>query len=86
MTAVAEHGLQANAKALVDTYSEEKCKALFAKFVKNGTWWAIGSEYGHRTEAAARHALSNGLWGHTKVCHPQDEKSSRRFRPAFASP
>jgi hypothetical protein len=40
MKAVAEHGLLANAKALVDTYSEEKCKALFAKFVKNGTYIA----------------------------------------------
>jgi imidazolonepropionase-like amidohydrolase len=40
MKAVAEHGLQANAKALVSSYSEEKCKALFAKFVKNGTYIA----------------------------------------------
>jgi len=38
MKAVAEHGLVANAKTLVDTYSEEKCKALFEKFVKNGTY------------------------------------------------
>jgi imidazolonepropionase-like amidohydrolase len=36
--AVAAHGLPANAKALVDTYSDDKCKALFAKFVKNGTY------------------------------------------------
>lgn len=38
MKAVAEHGLIANAKEVVETYSEEKCKALFAKFVKNGTY------------------------------------------------
>jgi hypothetical protein len=40
MKAVAEHGLVANAKALVDTYSEAKAQALFAKFVKNGTFVA----------------------------------------------
>jgi Amidohydrolase family len=27
-----------NPKGLFDTYSEQKCSALFAKFVKNGTW------------------------------------------------
>jgi hypothetical protein len=40
MKAVAEHGLTANAKALVDTFSEEKAQALYAKFVKNGTYVA----------------------------------------------
>jgi Amidohydrolase family len=40
MKAVAEHGMTANAKALVDTFSEEKAQALYAKFVKNGTYIA----------------------------------------------
>lgn len=40
MRAVAEKGLAANVNALVDTYSPEKCKALYAKFVKNGTYIA----------------------------------------------
>jgi imidazolonepropionase-like amidohydrolase len=38
MKAVREHGLLSNAKALVDTFSEEKARALYAKFVKNGTY------------------------------------------------
>jgi hypothetical protein len=33
-----EHGIVTNAKILVDTFSEEKCQALFAKFVKNDTY------------------------------------------------
>ncbi len=33
-----EHGIVTNAKTLIDTYSTEKCKALFAKFVKNDTY------------------------------------------------
>lgn len=36
--AVAEHGLAANAEALIRTFSEEKAQALYAKFVKNGTY------------------------------------------------
>ncbi len=40
MKAVADKGLAANIRALVDTYSGEKCKALYAKFVKNDTYVA----------------------------------------------
>jgi imidazolonepropionase-like amidohydrolase len=38
--AVAEKGLPAHITALVETYSAEKCRALYAKFVKNGTYIA----------------------------------------------
>lgn len=38
MKAVTETGLPANIRTLVDTYSADKCKALYAKFVKNNTY------------------------------------------------
>jgi imidazolonepropionase-like amidohydrolase len=38
MKAVTEKGLPANVRTLVDTYSADKCKALYAKFVKNNTY------------------------------------------------
>lgn len=38
--AVAEKGLPANITALVETHSPDKCRALYAKFVKNGTYIA----------------------------------------------
>src|SRR5438128_1685665 len=40
MKAVTERGLPANISTLVDTYSADKCKALYAKFVKNNTYIA----------------------------------------------
>lgn len=79
--AVAEKGLAANVKALLDTYSPEKCKALYAKFVKNGTYIApsLVREMGG---LAPRDMTSPRFAYATPAIRADFESQAKNFKPA----
>ena len=80
MKAVAEKGLAANIRALVDTYSGEKCKALYAKFVKNGTYIAP-SFLREMGGLAARDLNDPRLAFASPAIRAEYEAGAKNFRP-----
>jgi len=78
--AVAERGMTANAKALVDTFSEEKAQALYAKFIKNGTY--IAPSFLREWGGLSQRSMSDPRLAYASpALRAEMEPQVRNFRP-----
>lgn len=78
---VAEKGLAASVRQLIDTHSPEKCKALYAKFVKNGTY--IAPSLVREMGGLARRDMNDSRLEYAPpVLRADFENQAKNFQPA----
>jgi imidazolonepropionase-like amidohydrolase len=78
---VAKKGLAESVHELIDTYSPEKCKALYAKFVKNGTY--IAPSLVREMGGLARRDMNDPRLEYASpVLRADFENQAKNFKPA----